>query len=97
MAILGNPLRFANQDDAPLLWLTAALPASARLALSGRIGGAMATPRNPSRLSSTLSATWGCPWQVGVTGEIGLSPAAADLGATLWLGHSWGCTALHRD
>ena len=97
MAILGNPLRFANQDDAPLLWLTAAVPASPRLSLSGRLGGALPTARNPSRLSSTLSATWGHSWQVGVAGEIGLTPAAADLGGRLWLGHCWGCTAPRRD
>ena len=97
LAILGNPLRFANQDDAPLLWLTAAMPATPRLSLSGRMGGSLATARNPSRLSSTLSATWGSPWQLGATGEIGLSPAAADLGGTIWIGHCWGCAAPGRD
>lgn len=97
MAILGNPLRFANQDDAPLLWLTAAFPASPSLALAGRLGGALGTSRNPSRLSTTLSATWGQPWQVGADVEIGLTPAAADLGGTLWIGHCWGCAALRRD
>lgn len=89
LAILGNPLRFANQDDAPLLWLSAAAPLGPVTATS-RIGGALATARNPARLSSDLALSIGNPWRVGIRGELGLSPAAADLGGGVWVGHRWG-------
>jgi hypothetical protein len=90
LAILGNPLRFANQDDAPLLWLTGALPLKP-VTLTGRLGGALATARNPARIEAILGAERGNPWRVGVTGTVGLTPAAGDLGAGVWLGHRWGC------
>lgn len=96
LAILGNPLRFANQDDAPLLWLTGAAPVG-EATISSRVGGALATSRNPSRLTASLSAERGDPWRVGVTGEIGLTRAAADLGGEVWLARRWGCESARCD
>ncbi|MFT5680156.1 MAG: hypothetical protein ACI8RZ_001061 [Myxococcota bacterium] len=96
LAILGNPLRFANQDDAPLLWLTGAVPVEGT-SLSGRIGGALGTARNPARLTAALSAERGHPWRVGLTTEIGLTRAAANLGGGVWIGHRWGCGSARCD
>jgi hypothetical protein len=88
LGILGNPLRFANQDDVPLV--------RARLGWSrGLVGvhGALdldlPTSRNPSRCDGDLGLRVGKTWFGYVHGGGGFTPAAAD-----WhLGLSFGLSA----
>lgn len=90
LAILGNPLRFANQDDVPLIWLTGRYdpgPLSTHL----RIGGDVHTPRSPDRLQAVVGVETRCPLLAGAEAGAGLSPAAADWSGRAWLGWAWGC------
>lgn len=96
LAILGNPLRFANQDDQPLAWLHAAWEPGP-VALSGRVGGAVHTPRNPDRLEAVLGVEAACPLRLGAELGAGLSPAAPDLLARAWAGFAWACLEGERD
>ncbi|MCK6504344.1 hypothetical protein L6R53_13240 [Myxococcota bacterium] len=98
LAILGNPLRLANQDDQPLagLLLTwAGAPAGPRpWELHARAGGSLRTPRNPARTEAALGLELRCPLQAGLEAAAGLSPAAPDLGLDAWVG--WGTACRHR-
>ena len=96
LAILGNPLRFANQDDIPLLWLSYATPLGAVEGWA-RAGGGLGTARNPARISAAIGGAGGCPLRTGGEVEVGLSPAAADWGGRLWVGWAWGCAPAARD
>ena len=87
--IRGDPIRFANQDDVGLVWLSG-VGQLGPVDLSGRIGGDLATARSPARLDAVLGVVWGDPLHVGVEVTHGLTPAAADWGGGLWLG--WGAT-----
>jgi hypothetical protein len=91
LAIIGNPLQFANQDDVPLTWLDLSVPLGS-LQLSGRVGGGWATSRNPARLDSSLSIEAGCPWLVGTRAVLGLTPAAPDWGSQVWVGWGLSCS-----
>lgn len=90
LAILGDPLRPASQDDVPLSWLTASWPLHRREAwiVRGRLGGGWPTARNPARMDAAL----GLGWQgergllLGADLSGGLSPAAAAGGGGLWVG-----------
>ncbi len=90
LAIVGNPLMFANQDDLLITHLSGSLPAGP-LRISADVGGSWATSRNPARMAAELGAEGRCPWLGGVAAGAGLTPAAADWMARVWLGWGWGC------
>lgn len=92
LAILGNPLRFADQDDVPLVWgmarwAPAGLPLQAHL----RVGGEWHTPRNPDRMEAVAGLETACPWRIGAEGGPGLGPASPDLALRAWVGWAAGC------
>ena len=90
LAIIGNPLMFANQDDLPLSHLSAAVPLGpTRLAFTA--GGSWKTARNPARFETALSVEGHCPHLSGLSATAGLTPAAPDWAVTAWLGRGWGC------
>ncbi len=85
LGILGNPLRFANQDDVPLLRGDlgyAPGPWRARAFVSADL----ATSRNPARVEAGGAARLGRTWFIELEGAAGLSPAAADGRVCLRLG-----------
>ncbi len=85
LGILGNPLRFANQDDVPLLRADLAYaPGSWRA--RGFVSADLATSRNPARVEAGGAARLGRSWFVEIEGAAGLSPAAADARVCLRLG-----------
>ena len=88
LSVLGNPLRFANQDDVPLARLGLAYsPGAFRLGASAQAD--FETSRNPPRVELNASARYGQRWFVGVAGTAGLVPAAADTSGVLQLGYAW--------
>lgn len=92
LAILGNPLRFADQDDVPLAGLAARwVPAGPPLVVEARVGGQLSTPRNPARTEALASLETGCPWRLGVEGGPGLSLASADWSVRGWVGWAVAC------
>ncbi|NOY27308.1 MAG: hypothetical protein GXP62_15680 [Oligoflexia bacterium] len=96
LAILGNPLRFANQDDVPLVRLSAQWDPdwlSTRLS----VGGQVHTPRNPDRLDASLSVETPCPLLAGARASAGLSPAAPDWSVHAWFGWAWSCQPSSGD
>lgn len=77
LGVLGNPLRFANQDDVPMIRAEGGWGAhrfGARVLLVADV----ATPRNPARVSLGGALRYGEPWFIEVEGAGGLTPAAAD-------------------
>ncbi len=98
LAILGNPEQFANQDDAAVMALRVEVPAGAALPY-GRVEARLASPRNPADVSAALGAGWrlGRSLQVGAEGRVGATPAAADWGASGWVGYSWPCPYCQED
>lgn len=85
LAILGNPLRFANQDDVPLLRVGACW-SRWDLLVSPTVRWDLATARNPDRAEAELLLRYGPSWFVELGGGAGLSPAAADFSGRLGLG-----------
>jgi hypothetical protein len=80
LAILGNPLRYTDQDDVPFVslgvrWDGARLPVN--LVPKGRISRAFRTTRNPPRGEASLGFEAGDRWWVEVEGGVGLDPASA--------------------
>ena len=90
LAILGNPLQFANQDDVPLTWLDLSIPVGG-VRVDTRVGGGWGTSRNPARMDASLGVEGGCPWLMGARALAGLTPAAADWGGQLWVGWGLSC------
>lgn len=86
LAVLGNPLRFANQDDVPMARLGVAYtPGDFRFSLGGRAD--FATSRNPDRAELFGSARYGRAVYGELSGTAGLTPAAADGSVILRLGY----------
>jgi len=83
LAIRGDPLRPASQDDQPVTWLV-----GQRRMLSARVGGTWPTARNPARLQALggLRHDLGRGWMIGAEAGAGLSPAAPTWTAGLWAG-----------
>lgn len=85
LAVLGNPLRFANQDDVPMLrgsfgWS----PGPVRVI--GRASADLPTPRNPARVEGDVALQVGTRWFGLVHGGGGFVPASADWHAGLAVG-----------
>ena len=90
LAIWGNPLMFANQDDLLVTHLAVRAPVGP-IALSSNIGGYWASARNPARHELRLGvAPTDCPF-FGVDTMAGLTPAAPDWGANIWIAWKHGC------
>lgn len=88
LAVLGNPLRFANQDDVPLARLGGAFsPGAFTFGVAGHAD--FATARNPARIQLDASARYGRTWFVAVNPSIGLVPASADASGVLQVGYAW--------
>jgi len=83
--IRGDPIRFANQDDIPQVWLSTVGQRN-HWHLSGRVGGDLQTARSPARLEAASGLVWAAGWLVGTELSAGLTPAAPDWGGRLWLG-----------
>lgn len=90
LAILGNPLRYTDQDDVPFLQVgmrwsdgedRAVLPD-----LRAGVDWGFSTTRNPARGEGAVALEWGRRWRLGVEGGGGLTPAAADARVRLFLG-----------
>lgn len=87
LAVLGNPLRFANQDDVPLVrahlrWEEGAF------AVIGRASADLPTARNPARAEGDVAVRWGSRWHVLLHGGGGFVPAAADWHAGFAVGYA---------
>jgi hypothetical protein len=98
LAILGDPLQFANQDDAPLASVSATWtrgPIEAQI----RSGGRLSSARNPADLRSALGLSWSIleEWSLGAEAGLGLTPAAPDSLYRLWLGWRPPCPWLKAD
>ncbi len=96
LAILGDPFSFANQDDAAVAWLSARAPVGPVDVLA-RLGGRFPSPDNPSSLEAALGAEWTPTPQapglcVGAQLTAGITHAAPDYAAALWVGHRWRAT-----
>lgn len=85
LGVLGNPLRFANQDDVPMIRAEAGW-AQKRIGARALLVADLATPRNPARVSAGGALRYGEGWFVEVEGAGGLTAAAADGHVMLRLG-----------
>lgn len=88
LAVLGNPLRFANQDDVPLARLGGAFkPGAFAFELAAQAD--FPTARNPARIQLDALARYGRTWFVAVHPAVGLVPAAPDFAGVLRVGYAW--------
>jgi hypothetical protein len=92
VAILGDPVRFANQDDVAIGWLGVAQELGP-MVLSGQLGGFFPSPRNPARISTRFGVEGACPRLFGADFELGITPAAPVWGIGAWVGWGGGCGA----
>ena len=90
VVIQGDPIRFANQDDAGLLW--AGMSGTyADVHWFSQVGGTMATTRNPARIVADIGASYGCPVSVGGGATVGMTAASPIWGGNLLVGFGLGC------
>lgn len=87
LAILGNPLRFANQDDVPLVRADASW-GRGPFALVGEAWADLPTSRNPPRAGGDLGVRYGTSWFGVARGGGGFSAAAADWRVGLSVGYA---------
>jgi hypothetical protein len=99
LAIFGDPLQFANQDDAGF-WALQVSRENARSKLSATLDWRVASARNPSRAQvlagGQLRGLPGGLW-MGVEGALGLNPAAPDWQAGLLFGVEAPCRVERGD
>jgi hypothetical protein len=88
LGILGNPLRFANQDDVPMVRAAVGRRWGV-VSIAAGIDADLATSRNPSRVEPGLDVSAGKRVFVAVHGGAGVVPAAADLRVTASIGLRW--------
>jgi hypothetical protein len=86
LGVLGNPLKFANQDDVPLLRAEAAWR-SGWCALRPMVAADFSTSRNPARVRAGGSVRFGRAVFVEASSVAGLTPAEADW--QVGLGAGW--------
>ena len=97
LQVLGDPLQYANQDDA--LLVGAAIDTTYdSLHFRGRVTARLESPRNPLDLSVGLGVqrrkgSWG----YGLNGAVGLSPAAADYSISASIHRIWACPTPNGD
>ncbi len=85
LGVLGNPLRFANQDDVPLVRV-AALWRRGTVAISPRFALDVGTARNPVRSDAGALVRVGKRGFIEVGGAAGLVPASPDWAVSVGFG-----------
>lgn len=85
LAILGNPLRFANQDDVPLVRAEAGWTPG-DWAFVPHVEADLRTARNPGRSRAGAQIRYGGPWFAEISTDVGLTPAEADVSLVVRLG-----------
>ncbi len=86
LAILGNPLMFANQDDAAVLYASAGGPLGP-LVWHARGGGRLVSAKNPPWMLAAAGLGYDSTWFIaGAEGGVGLTPAAPSWQAVIWFG-----------
>lgn len=85
LGILGNPHRFANQDDVPMVRARATWTRGPAW-VAPAIEADLATSRNPARVHAGGEIGAGKRAFAVASGRAGLTPAAADWGVTVSLG-----------
>ncbi|MDP2304863.1 MAG: hypothetical protein Q8P18_02425 [Pseudomonadota bacterium] len=85
LAVLGNPLRFANQDDVAMVRGSVAWT-SGFVRVIGRASADLPTPRNPVRSEGDIALQLGTRWFGLVHAGGGFVPASADWHAGLAVG-----------
>lgn len=85
LAVLGNPLRFANQDDVPMARASLGWSRGG-WAVIGRASVDAPTARNPIRSEGDVALRMGKRWFGVVHGGGGFAPASADWHAGLGVG-----------
>lgn len=96
LGVWGNPLRFANQDDVPLLRLSGVwdgLGGAVQLGATANVD--VGTARNPARAVVGAWARGALPWPtvrpfLELSGGAGLTPAAPDAFVGASVGAAWG-------
>lgn len=88
LAVLGNPLRFAAQDDVPFATIEGAWT-SGRWSVLCHADLALATSRNPARAEAGGGLRYGGRFFGEVGGTAGLTPAAADGRVLIAIGTTW--------
>jgi hypothetical protein len=82
LAILGDPLMLAAQDD--IVFLQGGIGWQPASTLGGpwvpgldlQLGAALPSPSNPLRSELGLGLAWGARWRLGLDAAVGLSPAS---------------------
>jgi hypothetical protein len=92
LGILGNPLRFANQDDVPMLRGRFTVDVGP-VTLAPAVSLDFATSRNPARMEAGGQVVAGSRWFAAVEGAGGLTAAAADWRAVATVGWRGGLPA----
>jgi len=85
LSVMGDPLRFSSQDDAAVVGMAGVVPVGP-VNLKSSVGGTVGTRRNPARMNAEMGLGYGCRWRVGMDGILGLTAAAPDYGARVWVG-----------
>ncbi len=85
LAVLGNPLRFANQDDVPMIRTSLAWERGS-IGVIGRASADLPTVRNPARIDGDIGFRLGVRWFGLVHGGGGFVPASADWHAGVSVG-----------
>lgn len=85
LQVLGNPLRFANQDDVPALRVGGGW-AGGPWSVGAQLAADVGTSRNPARARLEAGLEHGRRWTARVEGGVGLTPAEADARLGLALG-----------
>ena len=88
IGILGNPLRFANQDDVPVARLNAAF-SPGPFQFSAGVSADLQTSRNPAHIEALAAIRYGKRWFIEIAGTAGFVPAAANESGTLRFGYAW--------
>jgi len=94
LGVLGNPLRFANQDDVPQVRAAVSWAPSPRVGAGAYLNGDLGTARNPARVLAGAWVRGAVPLAPGsryaayaeLGGGAGLTPAAPDGVAALSIG-----------
>ena len=88
--ISGDPIRFANQDDAALMRLHVS-GKSGNVLWGTHVGGTLGTSRNPARMTVDFEGEKGCRVRAGGRATKGLTPAAPSWAAYGWVGFGPSC------
>jgi hypothetical protein len=85
LAVLGNPLRFANQDDVPLVRAEAAWTGGP-FVVGAHVFSDVQTARNPARTRAGALLRYGSRLYLDAGLDVGITPADADISVLLRVG-----------